>query len=183
VSGKHCDNASVGVLIERDGRWLMFERATPPVGIAPVAGHVFDEHESYVDAARAEVREELGLTVDTWELTRAGGWRNNQCRRRPGPLGTGHQWQVFNATVSGKLRPSRREARDPRWLDRAELQRLAERTAAYARGDTTALSFTASPGIEPVWAGFLTELRLIHLSSMELSAIEAVMSGATTGRR
>ena len=176
-----CDNASVGVLITRpDGRWLMLERATPPVGVAPCAGHVFDEHDGYMDAAEAEVSEELGLTVKTLELAVAG-WRANACRRGPGPRGTGHQWQVFIATVSGDLRPSPREVRNVRWCTPGDLQHLADRTAAYARGELPVREFAACPGIEPVWVWFLTELGLITMPVPDLTAVNVLVAGECHG--
>lgn len=167
-----CDNASVGVLIEEEGLYLVFERALPPAGVAPVAGHVFDAHASYDAAAVAEVREELGLTVKSLELTRAGGWRANRCRRLPGPGGVGHQWQVYRATVSGTLAPSAREARNPHWLDPADLQRLTERTVACACGDIPPHLFAAAPGIEPVWVQWLSDLGIITVSPANLAAVD-----------
>jgi ADP-ribose pyrophosphatase YjhB (NUDIX family) len=176
---KTCDNASVGVLIARDGRYLMFDRNTFPAGTAPCAGHVFDEHASYQDAARAEVAEELGLSVESLVRLPAGGWRANRCRRQPGPRGMGHEWQVFGAVVSGEMHPSQRETRNARWLTPAEIQRLADRTALYAWGGLTDQAFTASPGLEPVWAGFLADLALIRLSRADLALIARVAETGT----
>jgi ADP-ribose pyrophosphatase YjhB (NUDIX family) len=170
--GKTCDNASVGVLISDSGHWLMFERATFPPGIAPAAGHVFDEHSSYEDAARAEVAEELGLTVETLELLPVGGWRPNRCRRTPGPRGPGHQWQIYQASASGDLRPSARETRNVRWLATDDLQRRASWTAFYATGRLTEQEFLADPGLEPVWVRFLAELGLIRMSNPDLVAVD-----------
>jgi 8-oxo-dGTP pyrophosphatase MutT (NUDIX family) len=174
---KLCDNASVGVLVRGEGgRWLVFDRVSFPPGAAPCAGHVFDEHAGYEDAARAEVREELGLHVETLELTRAGGWRPNRCRRDPGPSGVGHDWRVYLATVSGVLAPSPRETRNARWLDAAGLQRLADRTAAWAHGKVPDGEFATEPGIEPVWAAFLAELGIVTISAADLAAIEASLA-------
>lgn len=176
-TAKACDNASVGILITRsDGRYLMFDRNTYPPGCAPSAGHVFDSHASYADAARAEVAEELGLTVISLQYL-TGGWRANRCRRDPGARGIGHQWQVYHAAVSGKLDPSRRETRNVRWLDQGTIQQLAERTAEYAHGRMPDQAFAASPGIEPVWVAFLCELGLIQMCSEDLAAIDRTAAG------
>lgn len=51
-----CCCTSVGVIIIRAGAYLMFERAKPPAGVSPVAGHARDEHASFEAAAYAEVR-------------------------------------------------------------------------------------------------------------------------------
>ena len=63
---KQCCKTSVGVLILDEDRteMLMIERGTAPAGIAPVAGHALDEHDSYEAAAREEVSEEVGLLAD-----------------------------------------------------------------------------------------------------------------------
>lgn len=177
---KTCDNASVGILIVNDhGQFLMFDRNTAPAGVAPSAGHVFDDHDSYEKAARAEVSEELGLTVETLELMPAGGWRNNRCRREPGQRGIGHQWQIFRATVSGELNASQRETRNVRWLTADDLQALADRTIDYAHGNITDDEFVTSPGIEPVWVRFLTELGEITASPRDLDLIERVAEQGT----
>ena len=168
---KTCDNTSVGVLI-RDGydRWLFFERATPPAGIAPPAGHV-DDHGTYEDAARAEVHEEVGLTVvDLQQVT--GGTRTNRCRRLVGKEGPVHHWRVYRATVTGGLKPSKRETRNARWLTREEIQSLAERTAEHAWGTVSDADFAADPGIEPVWVGWLAEVGLVGMLDADLCAIE-----------
>lgn len=170
---KRCDNASVGVLItDSRKRWLMLERATYPAGIAPAAGHVFDDHDGYEQAARAEVVEELGLTVATLELLPVGGWRPNRCRRATGPRGVGHQWQIYRATVTGTLTPSSRETRGARWLTGDDLQRLASWTAYYALGRASSREFCDEPGIEPVWVRFLLELDLIRMDPADLVNVE-----------
>lgn len=176
-SGKKCDNASVGVLIERQGRWLLLWRANPPVGIAPVAGHVFDEHKNYRDAAVAEVEEELGLTVEELRPAGVGGWRPNKCRREPGPKGTGHEWEVFTATVSGELRPSPAEASMARWLSHSQVQLLANRTLLHALGRVGDADFGEYPGIEPVWVEFLASLGVIRMSAFDLEMIARLAAG------
>lgn len=167
-----CDNRSVGVLIsDHAGRFLMFDRVTFPAGVAGAAGHL-DGHGSWEDAARAEVAEELGLTVTGLTL-RHGQWRTNRCRRTPGPAGVGHWWRIYSAHVIGTLAPSARETRNARWLAPADLQQLAERTMAYAAGWVADQEWQASPGIEPVWVEWLSMAGLITLPHpMELIAID-----------
>ncbi|MGA5819960.1 NUDIX hydrolase [Kitasatospora sp. NPDC094028] len=168
---KDCDNTSVGVVItDHQGRYLMFDRATFPVGTAPAAGHI-DDHGSARDAARAEVEEELGLTVTG--LTRVTGcWRDNPCRRRPGARGTGHDWTVYRATVTGDLAPSARETKNVRWIPPAALQELVDRTVAYAHGWVTDAEFEAEPGIEPVWVQWLADIGAVRVSPDELRQVE-----------
>ncbi|MEU8040847.1 NUDIX hydrolase [Streptosporangium sp. NPDC049078] len=166
-----CDNKSVGVLIGNSaGQWLMFDRATFPPGVAGAAGHV-DGHSGVIDAARAEVAEELGLTVARLSLVCAE-WRRNRCRRIPGPLGVGHWWSVYRAEVSGELAPSARETRNVRWVAADELQVLTDRTAAYAAGRVSAVEFAAEPGIEPVWVAWLVAAGLVTATLEDLERID-----------
>lgn len=171
---KTCDNASVGILIVRDGQYLVFERATFPAGVAPAAGHVFDDHAGYIEAAHAEVAEELGLTVTHLELLPVGGWRPNRCRRQPGERGVGHQWQLYAAEVTGDLDPSQRETRNVRWAGREELQGLAYLTVGYAHRWFNDEEFAARPGLEPVWVRWMAELGIIDVSGDDLVLIEAL---------
>lgn len=168
----YCDRTSVGVLISSPEGLLVFERATPPAGLAPVAGHV-DQHGSPEQAARNEVAEEVGLTVTHLHplLTQ---WRPNHCRRSTTEP-AGHQWWIFQAQVSGTLRPSAREVRAPRWIHPDELQHHALRTAAYAAGRLSRLEFKQEPGLEPVWCHFLHTLQLVTLPTAALDQIDSVL--------
>lgn len=185
---KRCDNASVGVIAEHtDGngqpRWLFIWRNTFPFSVAPVSGHVFDEHSHYADAARAELKEEVGLDVTEVHRTPVGGWRPNRCRREPGPVGTGHQWEVYVAYLGTRvpeLVPSEREVKTARWLNRAEVQFLANQTMLYARGRISEESYRGSPGIEPVWVGFLAELDVIRMAAADLELIAELMAEGRT---
>jgi ADP-ribose pyrophosphatase YjhB (NUDIX family) len=186
---RKCDNASVGVLAERtDGngrpRWLFIWRNTFPFDVAPVAGHVFDEHEHYVDAARSELKEEAGLEVTEVHWTPAGGWRPNRCKRDPGAEGTGHHWEVYIAylgTSVPELKPSEREVRQARWLSRAQVQLLANRTLLYAEGRVGDSDWRESPGIEPVWVGFLADLDVIRMPAGKLELIAALVTEGRPG--
>ena len=173
-----CDNACVGVRIRRPGRpdeELVIWRATDPPGVAPVAGHL-DDHGSPETAARNEVEEESGLHVV--RLTQVdGGWLDNQCRRAPGPRGIGHHWSIFEADVEGDLKPSPREVGKAAWVRQQDLQGLVLRTAAYAHGRLTDADFRADPGLEPVWAWWLTRLNAIELAEPDLHAIMRVCCG------
>ncbi|MFC4906613.1 NUDIX domain-containing protein [Actinomadura gamaensis] len=172
-SPPRCDNASVGVIITGPAGFLMFDRATFPAGTAPVAGHVFDAHDGYTDAAAAEVEEELGLSVTSLELV-TGGWRANRCRRTPGPRGIGHHWQVFVAEVAGTLSPSPRETRNARWLHINQVQDLATRTADYAAGRLPATEYRCAGGMEPVWLRWFCDLGGIRVRPDDLTAVDAL---------
>ncbi|MGW7433259.1 NUDIX domain-containing protein [Streptomyces sp. NPDC054861] len=169
---KRCDHASVGAVISSPAGLLVFERATPPAGIAPVAGHL-DQHGSPEQAARAEAAEEVGLTVTHLQLL-LEQWRPNRCRRTPtGPVG--HHWWIFTAHVSGSLRPSAREVRAPRWIHLDQLHQYARRTTAYAEGRLSRQEFEQEPGLEPVWVRFLHDLQLLDLPARALDQIDTVL--------
>ncbi|GIH73327.1 NUDIX hydrolase [Sphaerimonospora thailandensis] len=167
-----CDHTSVGVLIFSTAGLLVFERATPPTGIAPVAGHI-DQHGSPEQAAIAEVAEEVGLTV-THLHPLLTVWRPNQCRR-PGDGEIGHRWWIYQAQATGPLRPSSREVRAPRWIYPDQLQQYAHRTAAYAAGNISEPEFAAQPGLTPVWVRFLHDLRLLTTPGDALAQIDEII--------
>ncbi|GHH56691.1 NUDIX hydrolase [Streptomyces candidus] len=168
---KTCDNTSVGIVItDHQSRYLMFDRATFPPGTAPAAGHI-DDHGTAENAGRAEVEEELGLTV-TGLTHVTGSWRDNPCRRLPGARGTGHDWTVYQATVTGDLTPSARETKNVRWIAPDALQELADRTVAYAQGRITDAEFEAAPGIEAVWMQWLANIAAIRINPDDLLRVD-----------
>ncbi|MFJ2218368.1 NUDIX domain-containing protein [Streptomyces sp. NPDC101062] len=167
-----CDHTSVGVLIFSPGGLLVFERATPPVGIAPVAGHV-DQHGGPARAARAEAIEEVGLKITGMRLVHTG-WRPNRCRRPPAGE-SGHRWWIYQAQAAGSLSPSAREVRTPRWIDAGQLRQYAQRTAAHAQGHFSAEEFARQPGLEPVWVRFLHDLHFVTVDSGALERIERII--------
>lgn len=159
---KHCDNLSVGVILTNaEGDYALLERRRPPVGIAPVAGHI-DEHGSPWEAAIAETGEEVGVTIalDGLAKTVIEARRVDNVCRRPG--GDHHVWTVYEAQVdSGELRPDPDETRGAEWYPRLEMQALADRTRLYLAGGVSEADWLARPGIEPVWVAFLAELGYI----------------------
>ncbi|MGI5247741.1 NUDIX hydrolase [Dactylosporangium sp. CA-139066] len=173
-----CCRETVGVLIaDEAGRLLMFARQQPPPGVAPVAGHV-GEHGDFESAARAEVAEEVGLTVVRLEEL-ARGWRSTWCRRGS----DGHMWRIYRAEVSGTLQLKPDEAANAGWYGPAELQVLADLTVAHARGELLAAAFEVAPGLEPVWVSWLAELGHIIVPAADLAAVEALAQQAPEGAR
>lgn len=172
-----CDHRVSGVIITRGEQYLLFDRATFPAGVAPPCGHV-DGHgdgpDGFEAAARAEVEEEVGLTVTGLRLI-TGGYRPNRCRRtlREDAAGPGHLWSVYAAEVSTyELRPSLRETRNARWLVPGDLQTLAWRTLQYARGQLTEQEWQERPGMEPVWVAWFCDARAIRMPFDALDAID-----------
>lgn len=151
-----CDHTSVGMLVFRDDKLLVIERRKPPYGFAPPAGHV-DERSSFDEAAREELREEVGLEANHLALA-AEGKKNNPCRR---PCGTWHYWKIYRATVTGRVRRSHDETKQVRWCSPVELERLAGRTRAYLAGMISDDDWMRSPGLEPVWMDWLIALGIL----------------------
>lgn len=194
LSESVCDGTSVGVLVvDEPGNLLMFERATFPVGLAPVAGHL-DDHGDAFAAAEAEVGEELGLKiVDTPRLL-AHGWRPNVCQRTPDATPVlhrpGHFWTVLVASVEGTLDPSPRETRNARWMSLDEVAEHARITAAWVAGDVADETFATAPGLEPVWMRWIVKYferasrrELADPLVPQLAAIEQLWTAEARGTR
>jgi hypothetical protein len=186
-----CDHLSVGVIIEgargyagEPDTFLLLHRLTPPVGIAPVAGHV-DGHGGIFSTAFAEVEEESGLRLDkSLKNVVREFWRSNACQRDySGEVG--HSWTVLQGKARGFLKPEPGKTKDLRWYTRDELQTFAVRTAMRAVNDTwgeygvTAEEFAARPGIEPVWVEWLWRANLINMSASDREAINMLAGRAS----
>ncbi|MBM4401761.1 MAG: NUDIX hydrolase [Candidatus Cloacimonetes bacterium] len=89
---------SIGAVIPRDGRYLLFKRRKfPYVWVSP-AGH-WDKGEEAEQAIKREVEEEAGLRVKKVELLFEEDLSNDPCRR-----GTSlHHWKFFLCECEGKL--------------------------------------------------------------------------------
>ena len=69
---------SVGALIERNGKYLLIDRAVTPFGFAGIAGHV-DEGETEIETLKREVKEESGLEILSHELLFEEKVEKNRC--------------------------------------------------------------------------------------------------------
>lgn len=79
---KVCDHKSVGMIVWKNEKLLVIERAKFPKGFAVPAGHV-DEDKTFEDAARRELKEEVGLDIQKMKLV----WEErieNPCGREGG---------------------------------------------------------------------------------------------------
>lgn len=153
---KKCDNKSVGMLVWRGDKLLLIERKKPPFGFAPPAGHV-DDKGSYINAAKEELEEEVGLTPIKITLV-AEGKKNNPCRREGGSW---HYWKVYRTETKGKLKPSKDETKQAGWYSKEQIKLLAKRTKDYLDKKIEEQEWHSSPGIEPVWHEWFKELNII----------------------
>lgn len=156
---KKCDNTSVGILVWRDGRLLLIEQRKFPFGFAAPAGHV-DGHGSYEDAACAELSEEVGLTATNLRLVYEGR-KDNPCRREGGDW---HHWKIYEADTEDEAKCSLDETKQAGWHSSEEIRKLSERTQAYLREEVSREEWEKAPGLEPVLAEFLRELKIVELT-------------------
>lgn len=151
-----CDHKSVGMLIWNDDKLLLIERRKPPYGFAPPAGHI-DEHGSFEDAAKIEVKEEVNLNAKTLKLVTEGK-KENSCRREDG---TWHYWKIFEVEAEGKIIASSNETKQCGWYTREQIRELAEKTKDYLSGKISEADWRLLPGIEPVWKEWFSELKIL----------------------
>jgi 8-oxo-dGTP pyrophosphatase MutT (NUDIX family) len=183
-----CDHTSVGVILTDDtGRLLLIERAKAPFGWAPVAGHI-DDHGSPYSTGLAEVEEEVGLKISPGDLFDleyvTTGLLPNVCRREPSHLPAGgHHWWIYRAQAPAEqaLKPTPDEVCDASWYDPAQVQQLAGRTLEYVAGNISETAWRTDPGLEPVWAYWLTKTGDIQLPARDLWAIYEALSRPPAG--
>ncbi|MBS3090070.1 NUDIX hydrolase [Candidatus Pacearchaeota archaeon] len=125
---------SVGAIIQKEGKYLLLDRANVPEGFAGVAGHV-EVGESAEQAIIREVKEEVGLDVrgckPVFEETLYGSW----CKRGI----QNHHWQVFECEVKGQEKKNK-ESKSIGWYSPSEINKL---------------------NLEPSWVIILKKLEII----------------------
>ncbi|MBI2798587.1 NUDIX hydrolase [Candidatus Saccharibacteria bacterium] len=129
-------HVSAGVLVVNDkNQVLLIDRATPPFGLAGIAGHV-DEGESAKVAAIREVLEEAGLAAKDLKLLKHELIDWNWCSAGV----TGHDWYLYEAKVTGRPKIQESEVKSIGWYDLGSLK---------------------SSQLEPVWKFWLEKLQLL----------------------
>ncbi len=151
-----CDHTSVGMLVWKEGKILLIERAKFPFGFALPAGHV-DGDASFEIAAQRELEEEVGLKVESLKLI-AEGRKENMCRRTDG---TWHYWKIYEAETSGELQRSIVETKGVGWYSKEELHQLAKMTEQYIRKEIRDEEWEKNPGLEPVMYEWFRECSIL----------------------
>lgn len=111
---------SVGVIIERKGKYLLFKRRKFPFVWVSPAGHL-DKGENPEEAAIREVGEETGLTVKNIRFLFEEELSNDPCRRGVHV----HYWRLYLCQCTGKLKPS--EEAEPKtigWYESKEISKF-----------------------------------------------------------
>jgi ADP-ribose pyrophosphatase YjhB (NUDIX family) len=153
---KQCDHKTVGMIVRKDGKILLIKRKKPPFGFAPPAGHV-DEDNSFEQAAKRELKEEVGLGTENIKLI-VGGRKENRCRR---PKGIWHYWKIYDIDAKGEIIPSKDEVKQFKWCSKDDLSSLAQKTEQYLKDKIKKSDWEKSPGLEPVWYSWFKELKII----------------------
>lgn len=152
---KKCDHKSVGMLVWKNNKLLLIERAKFPFVYAPPAGHC--DGEDFEFTAKKELKEEVGLEAKELRLLTEGR-KENPCRRIDG---TWHYWQIFEVVCSGEVERSLEETKQTKWVSVEELKYLAKRTEEFQNGKISEEEWKVNPGLEFVWCEWLRELRII----------------------
>jgi ADP-ribose pyrophosphatase YjhB (NUDIX family) len=75
---------------------------------------------SFEDAAKRELKEEVGLDAVSLELIYEGR-HENPCRREDG---TWHYWKLYRAEVTGEVERSEEETKQAGWYTKEEVEKL-----------------------------------------------------------
>lgn len=176
---KRCDGHSVGVIITDPATLRVLIGDIPDGrGWSGIGGHVFDEFLSYGEAACKEVFQETNLeVVSLHPLFRKPKRRRNPCKRGDGPFGVGHKWQLYRATVADvrALHCDEESFHSLRWVSKAELQELADRTLLYVTGKITSDEWEREPGLTLSWVKWFVLAGMVKMGWWNLRKIEKAM--------
>lgn len=134
---RKCPDGSVGVIIKnKEGKILMLERKTEPLGWAPVAGHLDGEEPE--KQAVAETLEEVGLTIKKMKKILGPVEINNLCGRPKDNLikYNHHDWWIYE-TADWEGEPKSGEPNkigEVKWVDPSGIAGLS-----------------AQGGLDPAW--------------------------------
>jgi len=174
----HCDGTRAAALVTHPAGELLLVEPLAPVwaysllGMAPPGTHV--SHHTPIDTTPLDAAYLFTAQHETIENTslrfEPGSIRlvvdreaPDACHLPPNPhRSRGHYWRVFAARAVGELGKSP-TMRSTRWVNRSELQVLANRTISWTLGDVTDEQFHDTPGLRPVWVWWLHLLQMIEV--------------------
>lgn len=113
--GLYC---GVVAIIEKDGKYLLVDRANRPYGHSFITGHVH-YGESLRKAAIREVREEVGLRVVDCDFLRKEEVHREcieNCER--------HLCYFYKCKVGGEIKIDSREVKSARWYSKEAVNKL-----------------------------------------------------------
>lgn len=110
---------SVGALIKKKDKFLLFERRKLPFGYTVVAGHL-EKGEDPTHAIKREIKEESGLIASDLKLIFEGDIKGDLCSKGA-PV---HYWRLFSCKVEGRVKTSSEAIEKPRWFTKEEIKKL-----------------------------------------------------------
>lgn len=116
-------------------KYLLIDRAIPPLGFAGIAGHI-DEGETAEESIFREIKEESGLEADSCELLFEEELDWNWCSKGV----QSHYWYLYKCKATGELNRSKEEAKSIGWYTKKEIKELK---------------------LEPVWEYWFKKLEVI----------------------
>jgi len=169
---KICCNTSVSAFVRnREGRYLVIRRTHKPLGYAGVAGHALDEHDDWLESMKAELLDEVGITVerdgDLRPLKRLQGVYTHKCGR---PGCRFHACKVYELEVDGTPGHLTGDSgvKAVEWITVDRLRDLCEKTRNwYARGcpegeddhmEPIAVIYLAKAGVVDMDTSFIDDI-------------------------
>lgn len=126
---------SVGSVIKQNDKYLLIDRAQPEYGWAGPAGHI-DEGEDAITALRREIEEEVGLTIEKYNLLYEEEVSWNWCNKGI----KSHYWYLYGCETIGEVSRNFRETKAVGWFSPEEIRKLK---------------------LEPVWEYWLKKMKII----------------------
>lgn len=111
---------SVGTLIKRKNKYLLFSRRKLPFGYTVIAGHL-EKGEDPIGAVKRETREESGLTATGLKLIFEGDIEGDLCSKGA-PI---HHWKLYSCEIEGRVKTSSEAIKKPAWFTKEEIGRLS----------------------------------------------------------
>ncbi len=125
----------ISAVIEKDGKYLLIDRAVEPFGYGCISGHI-NEGEEAEDALIREVEEEAGLKVINQELIFRGKLKSRGCSYGKIP----HYCYIFKCSVNGKINSNPKEVKSIGWYSQDEIKNLK---------------------LEPLWKFYFRKMKVI----------------------
>ncbi|MEK7452655.1 MAG: NUDIX hydrolase [Patescibacteria group bacterium] len=151
-----CDHKSVGMILYKDEKILLIERAKYPFGFAIPAGHV-DDDKTYEESAQRELKEEVGLGTKELKLI-IEGRKENKCRRDGGSW---HFWKIYQIISIGEIDRSKDETKQVGWYTKDQIRVLGNKAEKYNNKEISEEEWNKNPGLEPVIYEWFKELKII----------------------
>ena len=110
----------VGAVIERDGKYLLIERALKPEGFGGISEHI-NEGESPEQALVRGVEEEAGLKVVNYKLIYETDVKSD---RSCGKGKIKHHCYVYDCEIEGEIEGNPREVKSVGWYGKEQIKNL-----------------------------------------------------------